>query len=129
MCSPVTGKSTSLPDTVRTFNRGQSPLKPVGSSRNYRGKLRQLATASRYLKPTPHIESRSSGLPLHSLASRALARPHGRSKWNGLQRSQSRPAVLCLQSQLTSPSGPAGTQRNACPLHLHRPPTAKSDTA
>uniref|UniRef100_A0A182JKS0 Uncharacterized protein n=1 Tax=Anopheles atroparvus TaxID=41427 RepID=A0A182JKS0_ANOAO len=68
-------------------------------------------------------------LPLHSLESRAFARPHGRSKWNGLQRSQSRPAVLCLQSQLSSPSLPAGRQRDACPLHLHRPPTAKSDTA
>uniref|UniRef100_A0A182ULW2 Uncharacterized protein n=1 Tax=Anopheles merus TaxID=30066 RepID=A0A182ULW2_ANOME len=40
----------------------------------------------------------------------------------------SRPAVLCLQSHSSFPSAPF-THRDACPLHLHRPPTAKSDSA
>lgn len=63
-------------------------------------------------------------LPLHSLASLAVALAHGRSKKNGLHFSQSRPAVLCLQSHSICPSS-FFTQREACPLHLHLPPTVK----
>lgn len=53
-----------------------------------------------YLKCTLDCPKKNYS-PLHSFASRYVARPHGRSKWNALHRSQSLPAVLCRQSHVS----------------------------
>jgi hypothetical protein len=67
-------------------------------------------------------------LPEHALASSAVARAQGLSKWKSLHFSQSAPAVLCLHAQVYRPDL-SKTHREACPLHLQRPPSANSDNA
>ena len=62
----------------------------------------------------------------HSLADPPVARPQGRSKWNDLHFSHSRPSVLCWQSHFISPYL-SKLHLEACPLHLHRPPIARSE--
>ena len=65
----------------------------------------------------------------HSFALAGIPLDHGLSQQKGRHLSQSVPTVLCRHSQLSRPSRVDTLQRAAWPLHLQRPPTARSDSA
>lgn len=79
-------------------------------------------------KRTRIRERKEKYSPWQMLASVGVARAQGRSAWRGAHFSQSRPAVLWRQSHCSWPSL-SWMQREAWPLHLQRPPMARSEMA